>query len=101
MNGIERFIMGGWQPTLITLTGSEQALPAKCIGIYPNSGGCILTSLKQTDGTNLATSMGIVSVDLADKQIPLFIKGAGSGMIPQYLTYITGTASGTCWAITE
>lgn len=97
--GIDNFIMGGDQPVLITL-GAEQALPSKCIGLYPNTDGCTITSLKNDDGEELATVMGIASKDLSDKQIPIFVKGAGGSYVPSYFKYITGSA-GTCWAVTE
>jgi len=100
MNGVDRFIMGGEQPKLIVFTGSQQALPDKCIGFLPNSGGCIISSLKDSDSVELSVTAAFSTVDLADKSIPWFIKG-GTGANPsKFLKYVTGTASGSMWAIT-
>ena len=100
MNGADRFILGGEQPTLVVFTGSEQELPAKCIGFVPNSGGCIISSLKDDAGTELSIAYGFNAVDLRDKVIPWIIKGGVSPTPPKYLKYVTGTASGSMWAIT-
>lgn len=100
MNGVDRFIMGGEQPKLVVLTGSQQTLPDKCIGFLPNTGGCVISSLKDSDSVELASDYGFATVDLSDKQIPWFIKG-GTGANPsKFLKYVTGTASGSLWAIT-
>ena len=100
MNGVDRFIMGGEQPKLIVFTGSEQTLPDKCIGFLPNSGGCVISSLKDSNSAELSVDAGFSTVDLADKAIPWFIKG-GTGSNPsKFLKYVTGTASGSMWAIT-
>ena len=100
MNGADRFILGGEQPKLIVFTGLEQALPNKCIGFVPNSGGCIISSLKDDAGTELSIAYGFNAVDLRDKVIPWIIKGGVSPTPPKYLKYVTGTASGSMWAIT-
>lgn len=100
MNGADRFILGGEQPKLIVFTGLEQALPNKCIGFVPNSGGCIISSLKDDAGTELSITYGFNAVDLRDKVIPWIIKGGVSPTPPKYLKYVTGTASGSMWAIT-
>lgn len=100
MNGADRFILGGEQPKLIVFTGLEQALPNKCIGFVPNSGGCIISSLKDDAGTELSITYGFNAVDLGDKVIPWIIKGGVSPTPPKYLKYVTGTASGSMWAIT-
>ena len=100
MNGADRFILGGEQPKLIVFTGEEQELPAKCIGFVPNSGGCIISSLKDDAGTELSITYGFNAVNLGDKVIPWIIKGGVSPTPPKYLKYVTGTASGSMWAIT-
>lgn len=100
MNGADRFILGGEQPKLIVFTGLEQALPNKCIGFVPNSGGCIISSLKDDAGTELSITYGFNAVNLGDKVIPWIIKGGVSPTPPKYLKYVTGTASGSMWAIT-
>ena len=100
MNGADRFILGGEQPKLIVFTGLEQALPNKCIGFVPNSGGCIISSLKDDAGTELSITYGFNAVNLGDKVIPWIIKGGVSPTPPKYLKYVTGTASGRMWAIT-
>ena len=100
MNGADRFILGGEQPKLIVFTGLEQALPNKCIGFVPNSGGCIISSLKDDAGTELSITYGFNAVNLGDKDIPWIIKGGLSPTPPKYLKYVTGTASGSMWAIT-
>ena len=100
MNGADRFILGGEQPELIVFTGLEQALPNKCIGFVPNSGGCIISSLKDDAGTELSIAYGFNAVNLGDKVIPWIIKGGVSPTPPKYLKYVTGTASGSMWAIT-
>ena len=100
MNGADRFMLGGEQPKLVVFTGSEQELPAKCIGFVPNSGGCVISSLKNDAGTELSVDYGFSTVDLADKIIPWIIKGGVSPTPPNYLKYVTGTASGSFWAIT-
>ena len=99
MNGADRFILGGEQPKLIVFTGLEQALPNKCIGFVPNSGGCIISSLKDDAGTELSITYGFNAVNLGDKVIPWIIKGGVSPTPPKYLKYVTGTASGSMWAI--
>ena len=100
MNGADIFILGGEQPKLIVFTGLEQALPNKCIGFVPNSGGCIISSLKDDAGTELSITYGFNAVNLGDKVIPWIIKGGVSPTPPKYLKYVTGTASGSMWAIT-
>ena len=100
MNGADRFILGGEQPKLIVFTGLEQALPNKCIGFVPNSGGCIISTLKDDAGTELSITYGFNAVNLGDKVIPWIIKGGVSPTPPKYLKYVTGTASGSMWAIT-
>ena len=100
MNGADRFILGGEQPKLIVFTGLEQALPNKCIGFVPNSGGCIISSLKDDAGTELSIAYGFNAVDLRDKVIPWIIKGGVSPTPPKYLKYVTGTSGGSMWAIT-
>ena len=100
MNGVDRFIMGGEQPKLVVFTGSQQTLPDKCIGFIPNSGGCAISSLKDNDGVELSVDAGFSTVDLADKVIPWFIKGGTGGDPKKFLKYVTGTASGSMWAIT-
>ena len=100
MNGADRFILGGEQPKLIVFTGLEQELPNKCIGFVPNSGGCIISSLKDDAGTELSITYGFNAVNLGDKVIPWIIKGGVSPTPPKYLKYVTGTASGSMWAIT-
>ena len=100
MNGADRFILGGEQPKLIVFTGLEQALPNKCIGFVPNSGGCIISSLKDDAGTELSITYGFNAVNLGDKVIPWIIKGGVSPTPPKYLKYVTGTESGSMWAIT-
>ena len=66
MNGADRFILGGEQPKLIVFTGLEQALPNKCIGFVPNSGGCIISTLKDDAGTELSITYGFNAVNLGD-----------------------------------
>ena len=100
MNGADRFILGGEQPKLIVFTGLEQALPNKCIGFVPNSGGCIISSLKDDAGTELSIAYGFNAVNLGDKVIPWIIKGGVSSTAPNYLKYVTGTSGGSIWAIT-
>lgn len=92
-------IYGGHEPKLITL-GVQQTLPDRCIGIYPNADGCKITGLTDTDGVEYKTKLGIDGVDLTDKQIPIYIRGAGGSYTPAYFKTITGTA-GTCWAIID
>ena len=59
----------------------------------------MISSLKDSNSVKLSVTAGFSTVNLADKAIPWFIKG-GTGSNPsKFLKYVTGTASGSMWAI--
>ena len=79
-------------PVLITLTGSEQTLPAGIVCLKPNS-GCVLTSLKKKgSSTNYAATYAGVAI--TSDNYTYF----GCGGANKTWEKLTGTAAGTLWA---
>lgn len=100
---------GGEQPVLLALTGSEQDLPAKCIAVFPNKGGCTLSSLKRkvvggaVESTNFASTLGLEAVDFSsDEPYVVFVQTAIINDVAAYnWAKVTGTAGGKLLCIIE
>ena len=100
---------GGENSVTLALTGSEQTLPVGCIGIFPNEGGCTISSLKRqivggaVEATNYATELGIAGIDFTSvKPTVKWVSGAFKQNKAAYnWAKITGTAGGHVELIME
>jgi len=100
---------GGEQSVTLALTGIEQSLPAGCIGILPNKGGCVISSLKRAkindsdESTNYASTLGIASLDFTSVEPTVkWVDGAFSHDVAPYnWSKVTGTAGGHIECIIE
>lgn len=94
--------IGGEQSVTLALTGSEQDLPANCVGVLPNKGGCTISSLKRklvggdVESTNFATTMGMAGIDYtAVEPTPKWVETLFDNDNPLYnWAKVTGTAGG-------
>ena len=109
VNQVLAYQAGGEQPVLLALSGSEQDLPAGCIGIFPNKGGCTISSLKRkivggaTASTNYATTLGLATIDFSSVEpYPVFVQ---SGITHDNALYnwakVTGDLGGKLLCIIE
>jgi hypothetical protein len=112
MKSVERIIgyqVGGQQSVTLALTGSEQTLPAGCIGVFPNKGGCTISSLKRqlvggaVESTNFATTLGMASIDYTSVEpTPKWVTGAFTHeKAPYNWAKVTGAAGGHIECIIE
>ena len=100
---------GGEQSVTLALTGSEQTLPTGCIGILPNKGGCVISSLKRKvvggadEVTNYATTLGIAAIDytLVEPTVKWVSGAFKHDTAPYNWSKITGTFGGYIECIIE
>ena len=95
----QAIMLGGEDRKVMEGTGSEQELPAKCIAIVPSTDGCVISSLKETGGANIATDK-FAGKDLASYNCPICANGLVDGN-QKYFTHITMTSGSKCLAICE